>query len=90
MGDDYDGKDYPECEPPRWPLRLLLSILSPLLAVGGFLHVIIEALLGFGLVVGGILSLPTHAALGWVLITFGVGIFLWMIKKGIKAAFEGR
>lgn len=33
----------------RWPLRLLFSILSPPLAVGGFLIVVGEALLGFGL-----------------------------------------
>ncbi len=89
-GRPLSGDDYDECGPPGWPLRLLFSILSPLLAVGGFLITVGEALLGFGLLIGGLVALPTHPVLGGALIAFGVGIFLLMIKKGIKAAFEGR
>lgn len=75
---------------PGWPLRLLFSILSPLLAVGGFLLVIIEAMLGFGFVVGGVIVFSEHAVLGGALIVCGVGVFLWMIGRGIQAAVGGR
>lgn len=89
-GRPLSGDDCDECGTPRWPLRLLFSILSPLLAVGGFLITVGEALLGFGFVVGGIIALPTHPVLGGALITFGVGVFLRMIGKGLEAVLGRR
>ncbi len=89
-GRPLSGDDYDECGPPGWPLRLLFSILSPLLAVGSFLIVVGEALLGFGLLIGGIVVFPSYPVLGGALIVCGGGVFLWMIGKGVKAVFGGR
>lgn len=90
FSEDYHEQASSYNEAPRWPLRLLFSILARFIMVGSFLLVIIEALLGFGLVVAGLVAFPVHAVLGGTSIACGVGIFLWMIVKGLNAAFGGR
>ena len=89
-GRPFSGDDYDECEPPRWPLRLVFSLMVLFVAVGSFLAVIGEALLGFGLVIAGIDAFPSYPVLGGALIVCGGGVFLRMIGKGVKTVFGGR